>query len=558
MAEVERSFLGLTHNPFVEPHRGFFDRGGRKTQLEQLRHLSEWSRRVLLVTGPEGVGKTTLYRELAATLEPRVKAARIHAGLVNTGREVLSAVAQGFGVAVPADANLQLLDHEIISHVEAQSEGGERTCLVLVDDAHLLDNKAVDELVGLAHRSALHLVLFGEVRMVPAIERVASGKGVGWQELRLTGYGDADARDYLEWRFQQAKYRGRIPFADSEVRDLIKLSEGLPGRMNQMANVLLVKLEAGEGAPGTGAFPKAHGVMLALLVAVVALLYLLFADESSEPVDGTTVAELEVPYASASTTSGSGSRPTGTDTADTMAGVPAIGQSSMTGAETESAAGGETPAAEDRDAEASLALEDRLADSEDELPQVAGGTALTEPSALEPDVTAEPVVDAEEEAAAAGSPVAAATAPASDPSSNADAAPPPAVEPAEEAVVTQDPRPDPEPLSTTPAFETPAGVRDGRWLLEQNPAYFTLQLVTVSAADRAAAFVGEQQDPREFAIYQLQRDGRTLHVVLYGLFSSRAAAERAAANLPPGLGNVQPWIRPLEQVQTAARTALYQ
>ena len=141
--ENERTFLGLTHNPFVEPQRGFFERGGRKTQLEQLRHLSEWSRRVLLVTGAEGVGKTTLYRELAATLEPRVKADRINASLVNTGFEVLSAIAQGFGLAMPTDANTQSLRMELIEHVEAQT-AADRLCLALVDDAHLLDHKAMD------------------------------------------------------------------------------------------------------------------------------------------------------------------------------------------------------------------------------------------------------------------------------------------------------------------------------------------------------------------------------------------------------------------------------
>jgi type II secretory pathway predicted ATPase ExeA len=66
MAEPERHFLGLTHNPFTPPQSGFFERGGRRRHLEQLRHLSEWSRRVLLVTGPEGAGKTMLFRELAA------------------------------------------------------------------------------------------------------------------------------------------------------------------------------------------------------------------------------------------------------------------------------------------------------------------------------------------------------------------------------------------------------------------------------------------------------------------------------------------------------------
>ena len=71
MTEGARAFLGLTHNPFIPPNQGFFERGDRKTHLEQLRHLSQWSRRILLVTGPDEVGKTALYRELAATLEPR-------------------------------------------------------------------------------------------------------------------------------------------------------------------------------------------------------------------------------------------------------------------------------------------------------------------------------------------------------------------------------------------------------------------------------------------------------------------------------------------------------
>ena len=84
MAEKERAFLGMTHNPFIKPDEGFFDRGDRKTYLEQLRHLSHWSRRVLLVTGPDGVGKSTLYRQLSASLEPKVKAARVNGSLINT------------------------------------------------------------------------------------------------------------------------------------------------------------------------------------------------------------------------------------------------------------------------------------------------------------------------------------------------------------------------------------------------------------------------------------------------------------------------------------------
>lgn len=522
-ADSERTFLGLTHNPFVEPQRGFFERGGRKTHLEQLRHLSEWSRRVLLVTGEEGVGKTTLYRELAATLEPRVKAARINGSLVNTGFEVLSATAQGFGLASPLDANTQSLRMDLIEHVEEQTATGRR-CLALVDDAHLLDNRALDSLIALAHESGLHLVFFGEVRMVPMIERAASAKGVGWQEIRLTGYGDADARDYLEWRFSQAKYRGRIPFTDNEVKDLVKLSEGLPGRMNQMANVLLAKLETGETTPARRRFPRLHAGLLTLLVVVVGLLYLVVgesgSDDSGKPATTTEAFDANLPVAAADVS--------GMDEADAAAELSGIGE--VSAASEPAAADGEATVAEDL-------LADAAVDSPAE-----GAPAWTQPAVIE---TAGPQDEAPENDA---------------PEDEAPEGDEPISESASETQVTSTPAVVETPTEQTPptADDLPPGAKDTGWLLEQDPDYFTLQLVTVSSSASASAFVARQQDPGEFTVYQLQRDGRILHVVLYGLFSSRSAAEAAADSLPLEVGRVQPWIRPVGQVQAAARLSTLQ
>ncbi len=98
MADPDRGFLGLTHNPFIQVDDSFFERGGRLTQLEQLRQPSRWSRRVLLVTGSPGVGKSVLYRQSSSSLEPGTRAARINGSLINTRREVLMSVAQGFGI----------------------------------------------------------------------------------------------------------------------------------------------------------------------------------------------------------------------------------------------------------------------------------------------------------------------------------------------------------------------------------------------------------------------------------------------------------------------------
>ena len=518
-AESERTFLGLTHNPFVEPQRGFFERGGRKTHLEQLRHLSQWSRRVLLVTGAEGVGKTTLYRELAATLEPRVKAARISGSLVNTGFEVLAATAQGFGLALPPDANTQSLRLDLTAHVEEQT-AADRLCLALVDDAHLLDNKALDSLIALAHESGMHLVFFGEVRMVPLIERAASTRGVGWQEIRLTGYGEADARDYLEWRFSQAKYRGRIPFTDNQVKDLVKLSEGLPGRINQMANVLLVKLETGETAPARQGFPRVHAALLTLLVVVVGLLYLVVGDGDPEQAPDVAATEQEA--------TGSEQEATGSEQEVTAAAEEdLLPDSDSTSAEEVEAAPIGMVAADDAVADESAAGEPTPAADAPEQVSPAPDQSVPE-APVAPAAEAEPVV-----------------------ADVADPVPVEAVETPEPAVaVATDAQAVEEPLTS--------GAKNTRWLLEQDPDYFTIQLVTVSAAESATAFVAKQQAPAEFTIYQLQRDGRILHSVLYGLFSSRAAAERAADNLPDEVGRVQPWIRPVGQVQAAARLSTLQ
>jgi septal ring-binding cell division protein DamX len=96
--------------------------------------------------------------------------------------------------------------------------------------------------------------------------------------------------------------------------------------------------------------------------------------------------------------------------------------------------------------------------------------------------------------------------------------------------------------------------RNADWLLAQAGNKFTLQLVTVSSAERAQAFIDRQSDRRQFASYELARGGRILHVVVYGLYDTRAEAEAAASRLSAEAGDVTPWIRTMEQVHGAIYT----
>ncbi len=433
MSDPERGFLGLTHNPFTSPGDDFFERGDRKTYLEQLRHLSQWSRRLLLVTGLFGVGKTTLYRQLSASMEPRVKATRINSTLVSAPREVLANVAQGFGIAVPLDANTQLLTGLIIDHVDEQAEIG-RFCAALVDDAHLLDYKSVDALLVLMGRCELRLILFGEQSVVTVVGRSAERHFVEWHEMRLSGFAAQDIRAYLEWRFHQAKYRGRLPFTDQQVVDLARLSEGLPGRINKIANDILIQLESGVDRHPER-FPGLHRALITLVIVLLGLVYVVW--QAGQGADETPIELAQAP---------------------------------------------------DRVEEAAVAKPFEAPAIEPVVEQV----AVARTQAVLPDIVPEPKL----------------------------------------------------------------GRRDGAWLMSQPTSVYSIQLVTVSSGERALAYIDNQRNPSDFGSYRLQRDGRILYVVVYGLFDTRAQAEVAAKSLPVEVGNVQPWVRPMDQIHGAIRTTL--
>ncbi|MFU8815126.1 MAG: AAA family ATPase [Pseudomonadales bacterium] len=491
MSELEAdAALSEYANPFVAPSPSFYEGGDRKGHLDKLRHLSQWSRRVVLVTGPRGIGKSAMYRQLSASLEPRAKAARINGSLVNSAHEVLTAIVHGFGLAAPADADAQLLQEIISEHADDQQRAG-RYCATLVDDADLLEPRAMEQLMALAGRSPLRVVMFGEVRLVRAVERQADLLDVEWHEIRLAGFTLQEVRAYLQWRFSRVGYRQPLPFSDAQIRDLARLSEGLPGRIDQMANVLMTKVQARGVATPRRRFPPLHTALLAVLVVVLGLVYLL--QPGSEPGSGsarqvTAVERIEIPRGQA---------------ADADAGAAIPGRAETLGV--------------------------TRADAGSPATAITGPPPATEP----PPATVPPPAPRQETPPVSAAPAA--------------AAPQPPAAPAQEA------RPDPQP-----AVQRPAGARDARWVMAQPGDAYTVQLVTLSSAERVAQYLASQPDPSQFASYRLQRDGRILHVVVFGSFPSRDAAEAASRRLPASVGSVQPWIRPFAHVHEAARSAIQQ
>ena len=502
MADGELGFLGLTHNPFVAESSDFFEGGDRKTHLEQVRHLGQWTRHVILVTGPLGVGKTTLYRQLSMTLEPRVRAARLNGVLVNTARDVLSSVAQGLGATVNADANVQTMSQALATYIIGQDRQG-RFCLVMVDDAQLLDLQSQEELLKLTRSSPAYVCLFGEPGLVNSVAKPAARNELSWHEIRLAGFALPDIEKYLTWKLSLAQYRGRLPFSPTQLNRLAKLSGGMPAAINHVGAELIERLESGNSG-GTGVkFPIAHGLIVVLLVVVVSLAYLVLKGSENDAPDSSkvSVSKIELPG-----TARAAQAPPVTDDDQPVPESTVI-----------------------RSTEPVVVTE--------VLPAATEGLTRNVPP-LEPVVT-----DAITSSVVGNTGENVAPAEAVSPTINVPSTNVPSTKVTSAGTATD--------MAPGQPSRIPADAHDAAWLKQQPVAAYTIQLVSLSSEERLATYLAQQRDRGQFAWYPIVRGGKRLYVVTYGQFDSKAAADTAAASLPGEVGKVEPWVRPLKLVQEA-------
>jgi hypothetical protein len=88
-------------------------------------------------------------------------------------------------------------------------------------------------------------------------------------------------------------------------------------------------------------------------------------------------------------------------------------------------------------------------------------------------------------------------------------------------------------------------IENTAWIKKQNSKHLTLQLAAVSSEQAVKDLIRKHTRPGIFSYYRRKHKGRDLHVVIYGTFSKRAKAEKAAAHFAP----LKPWIRDFGSIQ---------
>lgn len=241
-------FYQLTGRPFqLTPDPEFyFESNTHRKALSYLGYGLAQGEGFIVITGEVGAGKSTLAAHLMASIDrERLTAAQIVTSALD-GQELVHVAARAFGLDVAGhDKASALAQIEDFLHEEARAG---RRCLLVVDESQNLSVEALEELRMLSNfqlgaHPLLQIFLLGQpefrtlLQSSPALEQLRQ-RVIANHHLDAMEPGEVGP--YVEHRLAHVGWRGNPAFDQRVYAELAKATGGIPRRINQVLNRLLL------------------------------------------------------------------------------------------------------------------------------------------------------------------------------------------------------------------------------------------------------------------------------------------------------------------------------
>ncbi|MBI1401794.1 MAG: AAA family ATPase [Porphyrobacter sp.] len=241
-------FYGLTGRAFqLTPDPQFyFESVSHKKAMSYLGYGLAQGEGFIVITGEVGAGKSTLVAHLMERIDP---AALTVAQVVTSalgGEEIVHVVAQAFGLSVEGHDKASALG-AIERFLQDEARAGRR-CLLVVDECQNLDLAALEELRMLSNfQLGSHPLLQGLLLGQPEFRRTLAHHPE-LEQLRqrviashhLEALGEDEVADYVRHRLACVGWSDHPALAEGLLDALFRHTDGIPRRVNQVMNRLLL------------------------------------------------------------------------------------------------------------------------------------------------------------------------------------------------------------------------------------------------------------------------------------------------------------------------------
>ncbi|MDJ0643682.1 MAG: XrtA-associated ATPase [Erythrobacter sp.] len=241
-------FYGFSGRPFqLTPDPQFyFESASHKKAMSYLGYGLNQGEGFIVITGEVGAGKSTLVAHLMEQVDPDA----LTVGQVVTsaldGEELIHVVAQSFGLIVEGHDKAGALG-AIERFLQDEARAGRR-CLLVVDECQNLDFTALEELRMLSNfQLGSHPLLQSLLLGQPEFRRTLANHP-DLDQLRqriiashhLEALDEDEVEDYIRHRLAHVGWNGRPELDNGLLPALYRASDGIPRRVNQVMNRLLL------------------------------------------------------------------------------------------------------------------------------------------------------------------------------------------------------------------------------------------------------------------------------------------------------------------------------
>jgi len=227
VGETVKSYYNLNDFENEQDNNAAVFRNGQWGQcLDLIKHLCQYSENILLASGKEGMGKTTLKNTLKNLEDKNFKFLDIQASAISSVSKLMQNIAVGFGISFDSQ--------------EAPANSNKNNVWVLlIDDADLLSLELVGALFQLRESAngLLHIVLFAklslESRILESTWREACETYVHVIELEPLTLSETESLLQHQWKLVGNKVN--LPFDRAAINNIHALSGGITREVLKLA-----------------------------------------------------------------------------------------------------------------------------------------------------------------------------------------------------------------------------------------------------------------------------------------------------------------------------------